>query len=101
MPRDNDVRRPMADWDESAEASANVVWWSRLDGHYQIEVQRVDDYRGELCVFDHDQDDRLIVHEPVTLSYGAVFGPDVSDVDVWQERAIHLVDGRRGEDQEI
>jgi hypothetical protein len=43
------------------------------------------------CVF--GLDGRCLHVEPTSLSYGALFGPDVSDVAGWQDRAQQVVDG--------
>lgn len=69
-----------------------VVWRSRLDKRYLIEVVRTDDNVAQFRMFDHDHDDRLVMDEPVGLAYGAMFGPDVDDVSVWQERAMYVAD---------
>ena len=72
------------------------VWWSRLDERWQIEVHRdsptAPSYAATLHIFDHNDGDKLVRTEPVGLAYEAVFGPDVADVNKWQERAIDYVD---------
>lgn len=101
------MRTPIMDWDSQEPWQAGIVWWSRLDGRYQIEVQRLsepqltpdgvevpdDAYRGTLCIFDRQQDDQLIHEEPVPIAYGAPFGADISDVAVWQQKALEVIDG--------
>lgn len=84
-------------WGAERPQHADLVWFATLDGRYQVEVQRdrasADPlYRGRLCVFDHDQAMKPILDEPVALSYGARFGPDITDIAAWQERVLALVD---------
>jgi hypothetical protein len=90
----NTDTKPIMPWEsqEPADSEGRVVWWSRLDGRYQIEVQRLDERQGVLRIFDHANGNTQIHDEPVGLSYGAVFGPDVADVDDWRERAVRVVD---------
>jgi hypothetical protein len=72
-----------------------LVWWSQLDGRYLVEVVRDDPERptATLRIFDHLEADLLVVDQPVLLTYGAAFGPDIADVADWQRRAIEIVDG--------
>jgi hypothetical protein len=86
--------KPIMPWDstEPFDAEGRVVWWTRLDKRYQIEVIRTGDYAARYLVFDHERDDELILDEPTNLSYRALFGPDVADVAMWQERALEFVD---------
>lgn len=95
-----DERKPIMPWDSEEGFAESVVWWSRLDDRWQVEVRRADDdpeydpgYRGELLIFDHTNNDRLVHSEHVGLAYGARFGPDVDDVNFWQQRTVELVDG--------
>ncbi len=83
---------PLEQWNNQRITNPQTVWFTRLDGRYLIEVQRVMDYRGALCIFDHENGDNLIHQEEVVLSYGAIFGPDVADVATWQERCLAVVD---------
>ena len=83
---------PLATWSNDASAHPNLVWWARLDDRWQIEVQRTADYLATLCVFDHADNDVLVHSESVGLSYGAIFGPDVADVALWQDKALAYVD---------
>lgn len=93
------MRKPLTAWDDTPRPQWNfedcpdLVWGTVLDGRYQIEVQRIEHYRGELCVFDHQDGNRLLKSWTVGLSYGALFGPDVDDVNDWQERVLEFVDG--------
>ena len=95
MPRAK--RKPIMAWDsrEPFDGEGRVVWWSRVDRRYQAEVQRVDERNGRLCIFDRDNNDRLIFEEEVGLSYGATFGPDAGDVFVWRKIVLDAIDARR------
>lgn len=112
MERNEDITgvEPLARWEtEEITDPGRLVWWSRLDNRYQIEVHRLDEdladklgidmsdqetqgYRGVLCIFDHEQEDALLGIERVGLSYGAMFGPDVMDVEEWQMKVVNFVD---------
>jgi hypothetical protein len=82
----------IADPDESV----GLVWVSFLDARYQLEVWRTGSHIGNLFIWDHNADDKEIHSEPVSLSYGAQFGPDVSDVNEWCAKGITIVDGLNG-----
>ncbi len=86
------MANPLAVWDDNHSAHPNLVWWSRLDHRFQIEVQRVDNYAAKLIIFDHLNENAELLCEDVGLSYGALFGPDVSDVDEWQNRCMKFID---------
>lgn len=70
----------------------DTVWSATLDGRYQIEVLRTGDYTATLTITDDNGD--LLLSEPTTLSYRALFGPDVGDIADWQERASDFIDNR-------
>lgn len=94
MPEDLTVTsmKPLMDWDsnEPYDEQGKVVWWTRFDGRYQVEVHAgplESEHRGHLLIWDRDRDLQLVHTTPVALSYGAKFGPDVADVSLWK----HLV----------
>ena len=82
------------DWDSTEATDGDwVVWWSRLDDRYQVEVTRDPDSttRANLTIYDH-ADNNIEVHtEQVGLAYGAGFGPDTGDVDQWTAIALGVV----------
>jgi hypothetical protein len=49
------------------------------------------EYRGVLTVR-RLADDKEILREEVGLSYGARFGPDVDDVNLWGQMVINTID---------
>jgi len=71
----------------------NLVWSSTLDNRYIIRVERTGDYTANLIIIDSGlEGDPEVLREATTLSYRALFGPDVADVAAWQDRAIRFVD---------
>lgn len=67
----------------------DTVWAAVLNGKFIIEVQRRNQ-GAFLCLF--GLDGKCLHVEPTDLSFGAVFGPDISDVAGWQDRAQQIVD---------
>ena len=86
------MKPPLAKWGDDDSEHENLVWWSRLDGKYQIEVQRTGEYSAELVIYDHLDKDKELMREKVSLSYGAKFGPDTADVEDWQKKGVEFVD---------
>lgn len=71
---------------------AEPVWQQSVDdGVYTTRVDRRSDYAGVLTVT-RTEDGALILVRDVTLSYQALFGPDVADVALWQEMVITAID---------
>jgi hypothetical protein len=68
-----------------------LVWTATLDDRYVITVSRTDENSGSLRIVDSVSGNELHT-APVTLSYGALFGPDIDDVQEWQEIAVGVVD---------
>ena len=84
--------KPLASWENQDSSHPDLVWWTRLDGRWQIEVHHTSDYAGVLCVFDTQNDLHCLAQQEVSISYSAPFGPDVADVADWQAIALELVD---------
>lgn len=73
-------------------ADANDVYFNTVDGgRFSVRVERLDEYHGKLTVKVVETDETLL-DVGVSLSYGAIFGPDVSDVAEWQDRSIVVID---------
>lgn len=70
----------------------DVVWEVTLDDNtWSAKVVRLTDYTGELTVTEVSTGE--VVHrETVGLSYQAIFGPDVSDVEDWQSKVLDVID---------
>jgi hypothetical protein len=64
------------------------VWTSILDGRFTVTVTRTAPHRGELTISDAH---KMLHREPVDLMSDALSGPDICDVELWQERAIGFV----------
>lgn len=73
----------------AATSDPDLVWSVTLDDRYIVRVERTGDYTADLVIRDGDKE---LLREPTTLSYRALFGPDVADVATWQARAIKFVD---------
>ncbi|MBM4569215.1 hypothetical protein GS489_01510 [Rhodococcus hoagii] len=91
---------PLMDWDstEAGDPDAWIVWWSRMDGKFQVEVVHTtteDAYAGRLTVY--EKDTRRVLHaRDVAITAGAPFGPDAADVAAWHDLAIEAVDHLEG-----
>lgn len=66
-----------------------VVWMNKLDNKYDVFVERLCPYNGQLVIKDGDSE---ILREDVTISYDAIFGPDMADIDTWENRCVELVE---------
>lgn len=67
------------------------VWGTLLDKRYLCTVTRLRPYTGSLEI--RDTQTKLVVHQrPVGLSYDALFGPDIGDVQEWQGMCTDFVD---------
>lgn len=68
------------------------VWDATIDDNtWKAEVLRESDHRGTLVVTKTD-DATEILREPVGLSFSAINGPDVDDVNMWQVMVIEAID---------
>jgi hypothetical protein len=67
-----------------------AVWAAVLDKQYVVEVQRIN-HRSYLCLF--DLTGKCLFFEKTNVAYGAMFGRDIGDVAIWQDRATAIVDG--------
>ena len=71
----------------------NRIWEAKLDERYDCFVERVDERNGTLHVVDLEENKSLL-DVSVGLSYGAMFGPDMGDVALWQDLCVNAVDGK-------
>lgn len=90
------MTQPLVAWDAENEKHPQLVWRGKLDNRYLIEVHRTDQYYGKLFVFDHDKNDQEIACWEVGLSYGAVFGPYIANIDDWQKKVLDFIDNTYG-----
>lgn len=70
-------------------SNSEVIWESKLDDKWDCSVIRLTESTGRLVVCD---DKETILNERVSLSYGAMFGPDIADVTLWQDMCVDIVD---------
>jgi hypothetical protein len=84
---------PLQSWDETDACKHPMhVWGAHLDNRYLVEVQRKDRDTAIVCIFDHQDNDKLIYSNDTTLAYGAAYGPDSEDVARWEEECVEFVD---------
>jgi hypothetical protein len=84
---------PLQGWDETNIVQHPMhVWGAQLDSRYLIEVQRKDDSSAVVCIFDHQDGDKLLYSKDTVLAYGARFGPDAADVARWENECAEFVD---------
>lgn len=72
-----------------------IVWQAKLDEKYGCAVARIAERQGRLVVT-NEETKEVLLDKQVPLAYGALFGPDMSDVTEWQELCIAVVDGVSG-----
>jgi hypothetical protein len=70
------------------------IWTATVDdGTWRADVIGIEsnDYRGILIVT-RVSDDKEILREEVPLAFGAMFGPDIDDVNLWGQMVIGSID---------
>lgn len=68
------------------------VWSGSVDNEaWRVVVISEGDYNGYLLVWDTELK-KLVHGVPVGISYRALFGPDESDIRLWQSEAIQAID---------
>lgn len=71
----------------------DLIWHNTVDnGTWDCRVVDAGPGRGTLYVT-RVETGGVILEQQVTLSYGAMFGPDVADVQEWEARCIEAIDG--------
>lgn len=85
--------QPCSKTAEGKIVESNAVWAAVLDGTFLVEVQRIH-HRHFLCVFDNSG--VCFQCEETHVAFGATFGPDIGNIAEWQERALTIVESRRG-----
>lgn len=68
----------------------DILWEAKLDDTYQCKTERTSESTGILKI---EQDGNILFEKAVTLSYRALFGPDIADVYEWEQICIDFVDG--------
>lgn len=73
-----------------------LVWGGLLDKRFKCEVHRdptgTKKNTGILYIFDASRKDKIAYQNKVHLSYGAAFGPDIIDVESWQDICCDVID---------
>lgn len=70
----------------------DYVWEGTVDnGQFHCSVTRLKEYQGLLKVIEVKTSE-VLLEKAVTLSYNAVFGPDVDDVMHWQDISVEAID---------
>lgn len=71
-----------------------IIWQAMLDKRYGCTVVRLNESQGRLVVADEDKKE-VLLDKIVGLSYGAKFGPDISDIGYWEDLCLETVDGKK------
>ena len=69
------------------------LWDAILDNKYFIYVIRTGEHVGQYNILDIDTQQDVFSCE-VSLAYGAIFGPDVGDVQKWCDMGVDFVDNK-------
>lgn len=69
----------------------DVVWSAEADHAWKIEVTRLSARAARFTVTNIETGEE-IANDGVSLMYGALFGPDVTDVEMWGVMAIEAID---------
>lgn len=83
------------DWYSTQESdNKRIVRRSRLPDRYKVEDTQAPDNTGRttLTINEQANNDAKVHTKQVGLAYGAVFGPDASDVNAWKARAVQVVE---------
>lgn len=79
-------------------ARGDLIYENSLDGgKYKLKVLRTRPYMGRLTL---TRDDAVVLERDVAIMYDAPFGPDVEDIQAWQQLSTAAADAdyrRRGE----
>lgn len=78
--------------------SYGYIWHSHVDDNaYTAWVTQEDDgYKGILRV-QRNSDNEMILERTVGVSYAARFGPDIGDVNLWEEFTLNAIDNQEQE----
>lgn len=77
---------------EGIKGGESVVWEDTVDGgEFTVSVTRNSSYKGQLRVRVAATGE-VLLDEEVGLAYQAIFGPDMADVEDWEERGIEVID---------
>jgi hypothetical protein len=69
--------------------SEQIIWESGLDDKYHVKVIRTAPYIALAVITEGDKE---LARKETRLAFDASFGPDIADLQEWQEWAISVVD---------
>jgi len=67
------------------------IWKSTLDKKFEVYVERVAPYEGELVI---SENGKMLTIKQVTISHDAKFGVDLSDIRDWETFCIDFIDNK-------
>lgn len=72
----------------------DIIWDGTFDNNtYYAQVWRVSDSEGTLDIYEDEGPYGDPAYSArVSLSYGAMFGPDVSDINDWIKKVLDFID---------
>ena len=77
----------------SSLSEPDVIWQATVDDStWRVEVQGTEQPHLGVLVVSRMESREEILREEVNLAYGAIFGPDVSDVQMWMVASIEAID---------
>lgn len=82
--------------EQQTEEGLPPVWGGTIDdGRFEARVDRDEENPGHeaVLVVKVVESGEELVREKVGLAFGAVFGPDISDVEQWVEKSIGAING--------
>lgn len=64
------------------------VWESKLDDIYDVYVERLAPYKGLLVC---KNGDATLLEKEVTITFDAIYGPDIADLQEWQDEVVKII----------
>lgn len=71
---------------------AEVVWQATIDGRAWLATVVATGEAEAVLTVRRVSDEHEILRENVGLTFGAIFGPDVSDVQMWSVMIVEAID---------
>lgn len=69
----------------------DIVWKDQVDKKYDVYVERVEPYKGQLVIKEGDNE---LTRKFVTITYDAKFGPDTFDLLQWELDCIDFIENQ-------
>ena len=80
------------DHDPDCDKNRKAIFEATIDDKtWAVVVLRITESQGELTVVKIDGGE-VILSERVGLMFGAIFGPDIDDVRMWEHMAVEAID---------